>query len=88
MTCVLEEVTVEEFWQLYISANPPPSTISQEEIEFAKYLYYAGFGAMLVIAKRMETETPERCNPIREKLMAEVFGFSNSLAVKYGRPTN
>lgn len=73
MTKMLEEVTLEEFWQLFLQQCPPPKEIQPDDLELAKTLYLSGFGGMLALAMRLEQETPERRASIHKILNAQLI---------------
>lgn len=75
----LESLTIEECWQLYCSHNPPPPGTDPQEIAFVRQVYMAGFGAMLMIVKRLETESPERSKSIIDRLEADLWSEARAL---------
>lgn len=79
MTKKLEEITPDEFWHMYIAANPPPPTITAEELGFARSLYMAGFGAMVQVALRVNSEPQERRDAVLGRLNSEIWGIARQL---------
>ncbi len=72
MTRKLEDITVDEFWELYRTKFPPPADCPPEDIEAAHNFYLSGFAAMLALAERLDVEPPERRATILDKMHREL----------------
>lgn len=58
MTRQLEDITVEEMWQIFLSHDPPPADFPADQLNDVRRMYFTGFAAMLAIATRLQAETP------------------------------
>ena len=66
----LEELTVDYFWELLKLDLPPPPDAEAELT--GRMFYRCGFGAVVVLALRLESETPERRKAILDMLNAQI----------------
>lgn len=76
----LEDLTCEECWQLYLTHNPPPPDIPADEVAFVRQIYFAGFGAMMMLVKRLESESPDRRADILKRIEAQLWADAHAMA--------
>lgn len=63
-----EACTLDQFWELFLLACPPPPDMPREVVDTYKWFYAAGLGAAAVLLQRLEIEPPER----RAALIAQI----------------
>lgn len=67
----LEEFTLEQMWQLYLRANPPPADIDPAYIRDAKGFFTMGVATAAAFMDRLLTEPPERARALVGQLLKD-----------------
>lgn len=65
----LEEICIlDKFWELFLTACPPPADMPPDVVNTYKWFYAAGLGCATTLLNRLEKETPER----RATILAQI----------------
>lgn len=68
MSTLEEGCTLDKFWELFLTACPPPADMPREVVNTYKWFYAAGLGCAAVLLKRLENESLER----RDSILAQI----------------